>query len=205
MAKKKTLTQKQKQKQSVVVNIHTSNTKPRKRYARKPKGSNNNNNQQPPPPPQMIIHQQTYAPQPFIHQYPIPPQMIPQVQPSTLHQSAVESQLTQAPRSNDIERAPPPPPRQPTPPPTEENSHPFSINEPRKREHKRNDALLDELKQKLNRPVILGQAQEQHSFIDYEHEPTVLETRPIKSGMYTFQDMVTEREQPAKQQKKIQG
>ena len=138
MAKKKTTTQKQKQKQSVIVNINTSNTKPRRKYTRKPKGSNDNNNHlKPPQHPQMIIHQQAFAPQPLI-QNPTPQQFIPQVQPSALHQSAVESQnQAQQPRGNGLERPPPPPPRLPTPPPSEDNTHPFSANEPRKRENKK--------------------------------------------------------------------
>ena len=203
MAKRKSTTQKQKQKQSVIVNINTSGTK-RRKYVRKPKGQGGNN--QPPPPPhqpQMIIHQQTYSPQPLI-QNPTPPQMIPQVQPSSFHNSVAESQAqAQAPRSNGIERTPAPPPRQPTPPPTEEQSHPFSVNESRKRENKNNDALLDALYKKRNQAVSVNQSQEQHSIIDYEHEPTVLETRPIKAGIHTFQDMMMAKEQPAKQQKTI--
>ena len=103
MAKKKTTTQKQKQKQSVIVNINTSNTKQRRKYTRKPKGQGSNN---PPKPPSqnMIIHQNTFGPMPLI-QNPTPQQFIPQVQPSALHQSAVESQSqAQQQRGNGLER-----------------------------------------------------------------------------------------------------
>ena len=130
MAKKKTTTQKQKQKQSVIINLNTSNTKPRRKYAKKTKGQGDNNPPKPPQQPQMIIHQQAFAPQPLI-QNPTPSQFIQQVQPSALHQSAVES------RGNCLERTPAPPPRLPTPPPSEDNTHPFSVNEPRKREYKK--------------------------------------------------------------------
>ena len=47
---------------------------------------------------------------------------------------------------------------------------------------KKIDALLDDLKRKRNQAVSVNQSQEQNSIIYYAHEPTVLETRPIKAG-----------------------
>jgi hypothetical protein len=208
--KKEKVLQKQKQSQKVVVNINTE-TKAKRQYKRKPKNpsgdSSNNIPPKPPHQPQMIIHQQAYAPQPLI-QTPTPQQFIPQVQPSSLHTSVAETQQqAQAPRSNGIERAPPPPPRAPTPPPQEGNEHPF-VSQRRREPQKLNAGLLEDLKKKLEAPVpphhlFAQQQQEQHSIIDYEHEPTILETRPIRAGqIQQVQNMVQHQnsvKEPAKE------
>ena len=184
--------QRQKQSQKVIVNINTEK-KAKRKYVRKPKAPSGASQNNPPPPPyqpQMVIHQNTFGPQPLIQN---PTILQPTPQQVSNFVSSVQETVRQVeiPKNNGIERAPPPQPRQPTPPSEEEEPVELSAAPPQNK-------AIDHDKMKFYKnpafkhPKLAKSTenQEQHRIIDYHHEPTVLETRPIRTGVHTFQEML---------------
>ena len=218
--------QRQTQNQKVVVNINTE-TKPKRKYKRKPKRDDSPDDRKPPHQPQMIIYQNTNAPMPITSNAPI--QQTPFV---SAVQETVKNQ--EPPINNGIERPQPREQAQTTIPPQSSNPNPeqqdaFATSVMRSVRHvevappqrtiprntqlrasSQNDLLLAELKRRTETPTLSPviqatfQQQQEHSIIDYHHEPSILETHRVKSGIHTFQDFIAQQDNKV-QDNKVQA
>ena len=218
--------QRQTQNQKVVVNINTE-TKPKRKYKRKPKRDDSPDDRKPPHQPQMIIYQNTNAPMPITSNAPI--QQTPFV---SAVQETVKNQ--EPPINNGIERPPPREQAQTTISPQSSHPNPeqqdaFATSVMRSVRHvevappqrtiprntqlrasSQNDLLLAELKRRTETPTLSPviqatfQQQQEHSIIDYHHEPSILETHRVKSGIHTFQDFIAQQDNKV-QDNKVQA